>query len=86
MFQSKCSWLWRAQAASRNGASSLDAFFPNLAQNGYIFSTVGWIDISGFAPALSMLEDGDSTPPVSREAASVFPLSFSPPQRHSPSL
>lgn len=62
MFQSRRPWLWRAQAASRNGASSQDAFSPNFAQNGCIFSSVGWIHPSGFAPAIPMLEHGDPTP------------------------
>lgn len=48
------------------------AFFPDFAQNGCIFSTVSWIDPSGFAPA-SPCWRMEIPPPVLRQAASVFP-------------
>lgn len=38
MFQSRHSWLWRAQPASRREAFSQDTFFPYFAQNWCIFS------------------------------------------------
>lgn len=72
MFQSKHSRLWRAQAASRNGASSQDAFFPSSCSE-WVLDQSLWVCSSH-----PHVGGWRFHPPVLRQAASVFPLSFLP--------
>lgn len=98
MFQSRHSWLWRAQPASRREAFSQDTFFffffSSLfcSELVHLFkssqrSPTSRTDPSGFAPAFPCW-GMDTHPPTCRQmqAASVFPSSFSPHCSHPPSL
>lgn len=82
MFQSRHSWLWRAQPASRREALNQDVFSPPFAQNQCIFSKSAhelyqslWVCSSTAVPG-----DGGSSPPTCRQtqAASRFPSPSSP--------